>query len=37
MTLDPAQLPHLLDLLDDESPTVQEAVWHELKAYGQGL
>ncbi len=37
MTPDPAQLPHLLDLLDDESPTVQEAVWHELKAYGQGL
>lgn len=37
MTPDPAQLPHLVRLLDDESPTVQAAVWRELKAYGPGL
>ena len=37
MTPDPAQLTHLVDLLDDDSPTVQAAVWRELKAYGPGL
>ncbi len=37
MTPDPAQLPHLVRLLDDESATVQTAVWRELKAYGPSL
>lgn len=37
MTPDPAQLPHLLRLLDDDSPAVQAAIWEELEAYGPGL
>jgi len=35
--LDPAQLPHLIRLLDDDSPFVQEAVWRELLAFGPAL
>lgn len=37
MTPDPVQLPHLIRLLEDESPMVQAAVWRELKAYGSEL
>jgi len=37
MMPDPAQLPHLLRLLDDDSPVVQAAIWEELEAYGPGL
>ena len=37
MMPDPAQLPHLVHLLDDESATVQAAVWRELKTYGSKL
>lgn len=35
--VDRTQLPHLLDLLDDESPVVREAVVQELKAFGASL
>ena len=34
---DPTQLPHLLRLMDDPSPTVQHAVRRELEAYGDAL
>ncbi len=34
---DPANLPHLLQLLDDDSPMVQEAVTGELAAFGLSL
>ncbi len=37
MSPDPTKLPHLIRLLDDESPMVQAAVWRELKAYGSSL
>ena len=34
---DPAALPHLLSMLDDESPVVREALIRELGAYGPEL
>lgn len=34
---DPSQIPHLLRLLDDNSPLVQQSVWRELTAYGPDL
>lgn len=34
---DPRQLPFLLELLEDDSPVVQEAVRRELVRYGSGL
>jgi len=34
---DPGQLPHLIALLDDDSPVVREALVRELEAYGDSL
>jgi len=34
---DPRQLPHLLQLLDDDSPIVREMVLRELASFGSGL
>ncbi|HLE33186.1 MAG TPA: hypothetical protein VJB38_11320, partial [Bacteroidota bacterium] len=36
-TPDPKQLPHLLRLLDDDSPVVQETIVKELLAFGPSL
>jgi len=37
MQSDPAHIPHLLDLLDDESPLVQKEVYEALKGYENQL
>jgi hemimethylated DNA binding protein len=35
--MDPKQLPHILQLLDDESPTVRDALQVQLAGWGEGL